>query len=227
MVMIAHRMRTISQLDRHPIRILFHHRRRCPLHRHPHHQLLQRELKILKSRRRATRKHPHTVPWRDLKLVPRFEVRQAPNAYILESYIPNLDQNSIKLNIGVSTETGSRVLSIEGVRYPTAEEEQALRIRIMRSLVARYGRDIVHRVTESQMDELLLQAGYGRYGKFSETYELPVNINEDEMNAKYVQGVLRVVIPKSGPYRRAAYSKPRYEDPLAQLFGGGNRDIFW
>jgi len=47
-----------------------------------------------------------------------------------------------------------------------------------------------------QEDALILRAAAGRFGKFSETYQLPSHVDTEGINATYERGVLKVEIPK-------------------------------
>lgn len=42
----------------------------------------------------------------------------------------------------------------------------------------------------------MLRVAAGRFGKFSETYQLSKDVNADNMQATYDDGILKVVIPK-------------------------------
>jgi len=91
-------------------------------------------------------------------------------------------------DIGITLGKNKKTITIEGVREPSMEEETALRKQIRRRFNAEVDPNIEH--------QMLLKAAAGRFGKFSESYQLPADADPNDINATYEGGVLRVNIPK-------------------------------
>jgi len=173
------------------------------------------------------RAKPPTPPivrktFRDMKLTPKFEVRQSPDAYVICSYIPGMKSEDVVVSLRGDQ---NDLLSIRGFRGPTKTEEEAMK-RHLRSLnISEYANE----------DDALLLWGAGRFGSFSEVYRLAEDVIVEEVAATYERGVLKVVLPRRRKVRRGGefpwgypqgYNdepmyEPRYERGYEPKFGRG------
>lgn len=57
---------------------------------------------------------------------------------------------------------------------------------------------------------MVLRASLGRFGRFSETYQLPSSVNVEKIDASYEKGVLKVILPKYQvrPQMRSTFNSP-------------------
>jgi len=117
-----------------------------------------------------------------------------------------MDQKDINILIGKNKNT----ITIEGVREPTEHEDSTLRTQLRK----KYGD-----IDSNAENQLLLKAGAGRFGKFSETYQLPDYVDTDGINAIYEGGILSVNIPKIRRHSRNPYAYP--------TSFANDRDFWW
>ena len=98
-----------------------------------------------------------------------------------------------------------------GIRT-TETEEKSLRQQIRKNYIE------TGEYSPQDEDLLLLKLAAGRFGKFSESFRLPQNCNEDRVTAKYDAGNLFIVIPKlTKPNPRPSFASPFFND----------RDVWW
>jgi len=148
--------------------------------------------------------------WESLKLVPKMEVSETPRYYLVASYIPGMSEEDISIQISKNKKT----LTIEGVRAPTPQEEQILRNTIRKKHPG-IGLEVEN--------HLLLKAGSGRWGKFSESYQLPDHTDPESISAKYERGVLRVYVPKVA---KQPIHRQMHQHQLPHSFAN-DRDFWW
>lgn len=149
--------------------------------------------------------------WSHLRLTPRFEVQEGQKAYVVAAFIPgmSLEDYDIKLK----QHQGQHIVSIEGVRVPSDKDVQDLES----ALQAKGYKPTL---------ELLLKMGSGRYGRFSETYRLPADVDQDNIKAEYKNGAFTLTMPKR-------VAQPRHDRHPFGGIGGrgggffGDNDIFW
>eukprot|EP00013_Stygamoeba_regulata_P010724 CAMPEP_0177674744 /NCGR_PEP_ID=MMETSP0447-20121125/26763_1 /TAXON_ID=0 /ORGANISM="Stygamoeba regulata, Strain BSH-02190019" /LENGTH=626 /DNA_ID=CAMNT_0019182949 /DNA_START=14 /DNA_END=1894 /DNA_ORIENTATION=- len=138
----------------------------------------------------SSKKPKHESKWAKLRLRPQFDVQESANEFTLQTYVPNMAPDSIKVNV---SEDGS-TLTVEGFREPTAEEEEYLR-RVL-------ARRVPQQLTPEVEEDLLLRLGAGRYGAFREQYRLPAgDVDVENLEATYKGGYLLVVVPKNAECR--------------------------
>jgi len=129
-----------------------------------------------------------------------------------------MDSNSIKIRL---SEDG-RELTISGVRTPSPSELAAMRAQLA-AYKQTYG---AARLPPGETDEqLLLRVGAGRFGSFSESFQVPEDVDVQNISGGYERGVLRVVLPKFLRPRRVPRGIPQ-ADPFASLFGSGGYSPF-
>jgi len=172
----------------------------------PHQQNLN-----LTEEKPASKKESHLKEkWRTLKLKPKMDVSENSREYTITSYIPGMRQEDLHVKMGANHET----ITVEGIREPSPKEEAQMRSQIRNQ----YRFQIYEGEDE---DMLLLRMGYGRYGKFVETYRLPEDANPNGIRASYEGGTVHVVIPKR---QRRNVSVPPYA-AYSDFFG--NNDFWW
>lgn len=130
-----------------------------------------------------------------------------------------MNQEDIKLKFSRDRHS----LTIEGVRLPTSAEEEQLRQQLRRQLQQdTFLRSKLNQLSAEDEDMLVLRAGFGRFGRFSETYQLPSSVNVDGIDAMYEKGVLKVILPKF-------QVRPhfRQQHPFASPFGNFNSNGYF
>eukprot|EP01114_Cavostelium_apophysatum_P013772 TRINITY_DN3411_c0_g1_i7.p1 TRINITY_DN3411_c0_g1~~TRINITY_DN3411_c0_g1_i7.p1 ORF type:complete len:740 (+),score=249.18 TRINITY_DN3411_c0_g1_i7:190-2409(+) len=160
-----------------------------------------------------------TIDWSHLKLKPKFEVSENARSYEIASFIPGMESKDIQVGLGKERDT----IKIEGLRAPNQSELYQLNASVHRRF-----RGV--EIDPHSARELLLKAGSGRFGKFSETYQLPDDANPDNIQATYERGVLRVIIPKIQRVRRPAAMPSRGYHPRQTQHSNpfmSDRDFWW
>lgn len=166
--------------------------------------------------------------WRKLKLDPQFEVRNHRDAYFVVAMIPGMKQEDIE----VSIDTKKNTVTIKGFRGPSDKELQIMR----RQLYEIDRRNIFGRAYPKQENELLrlLRLGSGRFGSFSETYNIPKDAIVEKIAASYEEGQLALTIPRiprvpvAQHPRRSAFNPffpPQARDRPYGFFD--DEDLFW
>lgn len=140
---------------------------------------------------------------------PKFEVSETPSHFTIAGYIPGMDQKDINISLGNNQQT----ITIEGVREPSDHEDSVLRNQLRRKYggekVDEISAEFVQDIDATTENQFLLKAGAGRFGKFSETYQLPDYVDTDRIGANYEGGVLNVTIPKLRRYpQRSPFGFP-------------------
>jgi hypothetical protein len=100
---------------------------------------------------------------------------------------------------------------------PTPAEEAALR-RQLKSVLAHDPWGLYYPQGEKERDRLL-RMGAGRYGSFSETFEVSPDMDLSGISASYAGGVLRVVVPIR--HRPTQRRQPMKAKPAAGPYQGG------
>ena len=142
------------------------------------------------------------------------EIKEAKDAYIINSFIPGMKRDDIEISLG----NNKRTISIAGLREPSAEEQAQLRLAVQKRLKTG---EFFH--PEEDMETMLLKAGAGRFGRFEETYELPRDADVDNVGASYERGILSVTIPKIRKQNRM-WGRPNYGHPATFM---NDRDFWW
>jgi HSP20 family molecular chaperone IbpA len=183
----------------------------------------------------------HAEKWASLKLKPNFDISQSSEAFEISGFIPGINEKDLKISLSDDND----VMTISGVRLPTADEELELQRQLIRRIQMASGGMIREKIPPQLLQSKILQMGSGRFGSFSESYRLPDSANFNAVNASYEKGVLRITIPKRvrklSP--RQKYYDP-YESSMKRGFGYpqgghpfgysnaprgffGNRDSWW
>jgi len=136
-------------------------------------------------------------------------VRETPDSYIIAGFIPGMDSRDISLEVPHNGHS----LTVTGIRLPSPEEEKQLKQQIQYRL--RNDPSFGQKIHPEDEDLLLLRAGSGRFGRFSEAYQLPDNVDSDKIQASYDKGVLKVIVPKISHYSERPLKRgthPFYQD---------------
>eukprot|EP01129_Flabellula_baltica_P005195 TRINITY_DN1859_c0_g1_i1.p1 TRINITY_DN1859_c0_g1~~TRINITY_DN1859_c0_g1_i1.p1 ORF type:complete len:570 (-),score=144.42 TRINITY_DN1859_c0_g1_i1:37-1716(-) len=139
--------------------------------------------------------------WKQMRLRPKFTVDRKGNGFILQAYIPGINKEDIDVNVNGDT------LVLAGLRLPTEEDLALLQAKIDQA-----------GIPSEQHESALLRLGAGRYGRFSETFQLPHNTDIDNIKATYQGGVLRAFVPVN--------PQPRVQRPPVNPFFSDD-DLWW
>jgi len=126
----------------------------------------------------------------------------------------------------ISVKVGQDAITIEGFRGPTPEHLQLMNATVREKYKALTGKDFDYVCLDEDQDQFLLQLGAGRFGTFSETFELPPHIDIDNITSSYRSGRLMVRLPfkqqerKTLPHRHPAH--PFFGTPFFD-----DSDFFW
>ena len=131
--------------------------------------------------------------WRKLKLDPQLEVRQDRKAYYVIGMIPGMKRE----DVDIAVDDKKNTVTIKGFRGPTPKELQIM----ARQLLEMDRRRAYNRFYPQHENQVLrlLRLGSGRFGSFSETYNIPRDAVPDKIAASYEDGHLIVTIPRVPP----------------------------
>ncbi|CAJ1381319.1 unnamed protein product, partial [Effrenium voratum] len=156
---------------------------------------------------------PGKEVWQQVRLPLRFHSREEPSNYVISATVPGLDLDDLKLELVDSSTT----LRVEGLRLPSSKEAATMRKRIAAKI-----RQVAQRSPEkfAMMVKALpqvaadayLELGQGEYGRFAETFQLPSDVDVENIEASYTDGVLRIVLPKVQRPSATAFN-PRARGP--------------
>jgi len=141
--------------------------------------------------------------WSKMKLKPKFEMTQTNDAIILQAHIPGMKEQDIE----IETNPASQTFTVKGLRMPTPAEETAMR-RQLRSQLSRDPWGLYYPRGENEKD-LLMRMAAGRYGSFSETFEVSPKMDLNSIRASYSGGVLRVVVPLKHQFKHGGFIPQR------------------
>lgn len=133
--------------------------------------------------------HPET-DWDQVKLPVQFSSVERPQAYTLSASVPGLQSDSISLKLNKGG-----VLSVAGLRVPTSQEQRQLAY-MLSDHVQRLPASRRSLLQQQDIDNMAVQLGHGRFGRFVEEFELPRDARHEEIECTYTDGVLCVVIPR-------------------------------
>merc|ERR1712048_996307 len=140
---------------------------------------------------------PDGAMWRDVSRPVDFQSRQERGGYAVLAAVPGLSTR--KLEIKLSDDRSA--LTVEGVCEPTNREAEHMRHQLVGEL-QRVARTSPQRFRQlcCNLDKVATQTyaelGEGRFGKFSETFRLPSDVDAQRINASFDDGVLRLTLPR-------------------------------
>jgi len=148
---------------------------------------------------------PHVVPenhfWEQLKLPLQFEPCENSDCYTITCASSNLCSRDINLQLN---RDASR-LTLAGVHVPTAAELQEMTDRVMCHLSKRGDR-----VDDKAVLSLYARIARGSFGRFSETFQLPRDVDVSRISATCDEGVLQVQLPKRIRHPRPMMGRPLF-----------------
>ncbi|ELP93228.1 hypothetical protein EIN_055730 [Entamoeba invadens IP1] len=128
----------------------------------------------------------NSIDWKAMKLPVKFGVQERGNNIVVVGNISGLNEDDINVEI-----TKSGYLKISGVKEPN-EQEMSLMVR---SVKQRYGE-----IEDDEMVEMVSKYCKGRFGMFSQIYEIPEYVDVQGITMNYDEDILTVTLPKK--YRR-------------------------
>jgi HSP20 family molecular chaperone IbpA len=141
-----------------------------------------------------------TVPgkelWEQMDLPVEFKSYEKSNCYVVEASVPELDIRDLKLKISADQ---SRVV-VEGVRLPTSAQKSKMQREVALRL-EQFARRSPERFAQlggapAMSEEAFIKVGQGYFGRFSQTFSIPEDVDVADIEASYDDGKLRVVFPK-------------------------------
>jgi len=140
--------------------------------------------------------------WKSLKVSPKLAVEEgesplflfglstnlilflsspAMDGYMISGYIPGMRKDDVV--VAVAKEGYSPILNIRGCRIPTLEELALMRRQLVKAGI-------------NPDDEAVVSLGKTRFGSFHEKYVVPKDVDSSEIQGRYEEGELVVVLPK-------------------------------
>lgn len=182
--------------------------------------------------------------WQQVHLPLQFRSQENRNRdrYVIFATVPGIDIDDVKLQLGGDASE----LTIEGLRLPTDRDNSALQHKVAEFLRGHASTfDVVPAGFGKQLQQIGLKAyldlGEGLFGRFSQTFAIPDDVNVEAISASYENGMLQVDLPKIMPDRTDMTR--RWFDPalsshnhrttfrsspsLNDLPKGGNLPDFW
>merc|ERR1712039_353808 len=150
---------------------------------------------------------PHADIWTNMHVSVDFQIRQQRGGYALFAAIPSLHRDT--LNIKMNKQT--RELTVSGVCLPTSRQAEQMRQHVA-GVIAR-ARSQQYSQVNAQLSDVITQAyrelGVGKFGSFSETFSLPMDVDDARVNASFDDGILSIGLtysvrrdnPAHYPYR--------------------------
>lgn len=144
-------------------------------------------------------KAPGRNMWRTQELSVEFASKELQAHYEISAALSNLDTNDVEVNL---TDNGS-VLTITGLRLPTALEMQHMQNHLTKRL--QHVGHMFKGYDERAVAQLYASMGRGTFGHFSERFRLPRDVDVQRIQVSYKNGILSLNLPKK--IRRAV---PRF-----------------
>ncbi|EDS89587.1 glutamic acid-rich protein precursor, putative [Entamoeba histolytica HM-1:IMSS] len=134
------------------------------------------------------------IDWSKLKMSVKFQVSDRGNNVIVYGTIAGLKDEDIDVNI-----TKNGYLKVSGVKKPNDNEMNM----IIRTIKQRMGN-----ISDEDLAEIVMKYCTGRFGTFSQLYEIPEDIDIKNITVNYDEGILQVNLPRKQETRRSIY--PRF-----------------
>merc|ERR1712190_505585 len=132
-----------------------------------------------------------TETWQALELPVDFQFREQRDAYIIFAKLPNLHSRTLRLE----TDERSQKLTVSGLCLPSKSQSSQIRSAIV-SRVRHLSRKLSKEALDSTISDMYARIGYGHFGKFSETFRVPRDVDAAGIQAFFDDGVVRVVLPR-------------------------------
>jgi len=151
---------------------------------------------------------PGSDLWKTLRASVDFASKELATHYTISAAVPNLERQDIELSLN----SDKSVLTITGVRLPTGKEAQDMQNEL-RERLQNTGHDLTDGKKLLQVAlQSYVRMSRGRYGKFSESFRFPRDVDVDRIQASYTDGVLSINLPKRVHQARSRRS-PRMAFP--------------
>ncbi|EDR25062.1 hypothetical protein, conserved [Entamoeba dispar SAW760] len=151
------------------------------------------------------------IDWSKMKMNVKFQVSDRGNNVIVYGTIAGLKDEDIDVNI-----TKNGYLKVSGVKKPNDNEMNM----IIRTIKQRMGN-----ISDEDIAKIAMKYCNGRFGTFSQLYEIPEDIDIKNITVNYDEGILQVNLPRKQQTRRSMYPRfgmndynDGYDDPY---------DSFW
>jgi len=164
--------------------------------------------------------------WQNIQLPARFNAREEPNNFLIAGKLPRLDTKNLKLALN----SDNTVLTIEGICIPTDDEAAHMQRQVATHLHQLAKRSPGRfRQLLCRIDEVVANAyaelGQGSFGRFSESFRVPREVDIREIRASHQDSVLCVKLPKKArtvaPMPDRVYRAPRSSrGHVATPYGG-------
>merc|ERR1712216_874526 len=103
-------------------------------------------------------------------------------------------------------------MGVEGVRLPTSSQKSQMRQEVALRLeqFARSSPELFRQLggAPAMSEEAFLKVGQGHFGRFSQSFSIPQDVNVADIEAAYEDGKVRVVLPKKKVAFREMVSLP-------------------
>jgi len=138
---------------------------------------------------------PEADVWEKVRLPLRFHTQEQRNSFVILATVPGLSSNHLKLTLG----DNDRSLRVEGLKLPGTEETMLMQRRIASRLnqLARTNPERFDDLGDVQqiVRDAYIDLGQGDFGKFSEVFRVPSDVDLSTIDASYQDGVLKIILP--------------------------------
>ena len=155
---------------------------------------------------------PGKATWQRVRLPLQFHSQEEEDFYMLTATIPGVDASELK----VEESNDGKKLYVSGLRLPTAEQAAQMQQKIVeriQGLVRRAPRKYMAIRNQLPMAcaDAYIELGQGEFGRFSEAFRIPEDVNNEDIKASYLDGMLQIFLPRRvfGP-SRAPPGRDRY-----------------
>jgi HSP20 family molecular chaperone IbpA len=151
------------------------------------------------------------IDWTRVRLPVKFSLATKPSSYCLSASVPGLAADSLRLR-----HDGENVLTIEGLRTPSSSDRKYLD-KMLAEHIQRLPASERARLRQTDVDEMMVKFSHGRFGLFSEDFEIPPGVSVQDIESTYQHGVLVVTFPrKDVPSQRETYPAWNHFAPMGR-----------
>merc|ERR1712187_837044 len=135
--------------------------------------------------------------WKGLQRPVDFQVRQERGNYVLLAALPGLSTEELAIDLS----DDESALRVAGLCVPSAHQTDQMRKQLLVQL-QRLARTSPQRFKElsSKLEKVAMEAykdlGRGRFGSFSETFQVPSDVDLHNIRYSFEDGVLRITLPR-------------------------------
>jgi HSP20 family molecular chaperone IbpA len=137
---------------------------------------------------------PEADIWRKLYLPLAFQCQAKPEGYIIFAEAPGVRTKDLTLELN----DDHSALTLNGILFPSPSECEAMQ----QELASRLRSMAMHsKLSDLELSlgaqSAYLEMGQNRFGHFSETFQLPADVDLEKVGASCRDGVLRVMLPRT------------------------------